>query len=203
MNPALREPFFDAADAHTCWIGLREPNPLSERWIGQRGYTPKMMDCKAKTADNPTHRLAGLVVDPTRCPDAFRTESLAAAKHTWKEKFLKNGVLPIGFEVSKLATERGLVRYKGQAIYADFDLMAINRANENGDFVPTSESEETALFNLVAPMLNAQFGVDMVQHGAEFMWTGGVGARESEYVYWFGPGRRFRVAPSSMPHGGH
>ena len=35
------------------------------------------------------------------------------------------------------------------------------------------------------------------------MWTGGVGARELEWVFWFGPGRRFHRGPSSMPRGSH
>ena len=43
----------------------------------------------------------------------------------------------------------------------------------------------------------------MVQYPTEFMWDQGVGAREFEYVLWFGPGRRFNRGASSMPKGGH
>jgi hypothetical protein len=43
------------------------------RFVGQGGYTPKRIDCKAKTADVdlPPYQLAGLVVDPRVHPTAF------------------------------------------------------------------------------------------------------------------------------------
>lgn len=203
MLQGLKDVFFDAAERHQCWIGLREPNPLAERWIGRSGYTPKMEACKAKTADNSRHEFAGLVVDPILCKNAFKPETVKAAQETWKNKFLKGDMLPVGFTRDTKGSQKGLVKYNGQAIYADFDLMAVNRSNENGDFVPTTLQEETDLFNAIAPLLNKGFGSQMIQHGAEFMWEGGVGARESEYVYWFGPGRRFQVGTSSMPKAGH
>jgi hypothetical protein len=203
MRPDHKEIFFQAADKFTCWIGLREPNPLADKWIGRAGYAPKMEACKAKTADNPAHRFGGLVTDPTRCPEAFRPESHKAAVETWEKKFLVHGRLPAGFTRPESGPEAGLVRYHGQAIYADFDLMAINKASAKGEFLPTTLAEQQALFAEVGPFLNAGFRAEMIQHGAEFMWDKGVGARESEFVYWFGPGRKFFVGPSSMPKGGH
>src|SRR5712691_4759840 len=97
MRPDHAQVFFDAARQCTCWIGLREPNPLADRWIGRPGYIPKGENCKAKTADNPTFPFAGLVVDPTTRPEAFEAETLAAAVDTWNHKFLKGGHLPGGF----------------------------------------------------------------------------------------------------------
>src|SRR2546421_47797 len=97
MRETYKNAFFDAAQSYTCWMGVREPNPLSEQWIGRACYTPKMEACKAKSADNETHRLAGLVVNPVACGDAFRPESRAAAVDTWEHKFLVGGHLPPAF----------------------------------------------------------------------------------------------------------
>jgi hypothetical protein len=194
---------FDAAQKFSCWIGLREPNDLSAKWIGLRGYTPKGEDCKAKTADNPAHKFAGLVVDPKLCPAAFKTGTVATAVETWEEKFLVNGRLPGGYARAEGGPEIGLVRFNGLAIYADFDLMAICNSNVKGEFLPTTNADEEKLFAQVEPVLNRGFGAKLIQHGAEFMWEGGVGARELEYVLWFGPGQKFKRDVSSMPKGGH
>ena len=203
MQEKHKNVFFAAADQFTCWIGLREPNELSGKWIGLPGYEPKGESCKAKTADSPTHRFGGLVVDPVLCPEAFKVESRQAAIKTWQQKFLNAGRLPAGFARAESGPDRGLVKHNGLGIYAAFDLMAINRSNSNGDFVPTSLAEQKALFASVEPVLNLGLGAQLIQHGAEFMWDKGLGARESEWVLWFGPGRRFRQIMSSMPAGGH
>jgi hypothetical protein len=198
MLQKYRDVFFDAAERFTCWIGLREPNPLSEKWIGLPGCVPKGENCKAKSADNPSHRFAGLVADPNTAPDAFTEANLKVAKKTW-EKFAHHGKLPIGFAVIGSGPEAGLLTFNGQRIHADFDLMAINKANRAGDFLFTTYEEQVALYEQVEPVLNAGFRTKMIQHGAEFMWKGGLGARESEFVHWFGPGRRFKIGASSMP----
>jgi len=198
-----KEVFFHAAQKYTCWIALREPNPLSDQWVGSPGGIPKSMDCKAKTADNPAWRFGGLVVDPTVCPQGFHRQTLEEAMRTWKEKFLHGNRLPGGFSVVDRGTDKGVVRKNGSRIFADFDLMLINRANEKGEILFTSEAEQEVLFASVQPAINQGLGVPMIQHGAEFMWKGGVGARESESVFFFGPGRRFKVEHSSMPKGGH
>ena len=203
MQEKHKNVFFSAADKFTCWIGLREPNELSGKWIGLPNHEPKGETCKAKSADNGNHRFGGLVVDPVLCPEAFRPDSLPAAIKTWKQKFLIGGRLPDGFARAEHGMERGLLKHNGNAIYADFDLMAINRSNFQGDFLPTSLSEQQSLFASVEPVLNLGLGAKLIQHGAEFMWDKGLGARESEWVLWFGPGRRFRQVMSSMPQAGH
>jgi hypothetical protein len=203
MRQTHKDAFFDAADGFTCWIGLREPNPLAERWIGRAGYTPKPLACKAKTADRANHRLGGLVVDPTLCPDAFESRTLGEAMETWTRKFLVAGRLPAGFTRVESGHERGLVRHQGAAIYADFDLMALLRSNADAEFLHTTPPEQKQLFDKIVPVLNRALGAPLIQHGAEFMWDQGVGARASEFVLWFGPGRRFERWPSSMPKGGH
>jgi hypothetical protein len=97
MRETHEEVFFNAAHQYTCWIGLRQPNALADQWIGRARYQPNGEACKAKTADNPVHRFGGLVVDPTRCPAAFKPETLRTAIETWQTKFLIGGRLPINF----------------------------------------------------------------------------------------------------------
>lgn len=198
-----REVFFTVAAEKNCWIGLREPNPLSEKWFGRPGCVPKDMQCKAKTADNPNFEYSGLVANPETRPEAFTSATLESAKKTWS-KFLVAGQLPLGWTCVVDSVERGLVKNpQGSFLFADYDLMAICRANAMGEMLFTSNDEATKLSSAARGRLNELFkrivGVEMIQHGSEFEWAGGVGARESELVYWFGPGRRFHVGTSSMP----
>jgi len=203
MRPDHMEVFYKAAAECACWIGVREPNPLADRWIGRPGYIPKAANCKAKTSDNPTFALAGLVVDPTMRPEAFKPNTLASAVDTWKNKFLIGDRLPPGFTCIPAGSERGLVKYSGSAIFADYDLMAISRSSQEGEMLFTTDAQQKELFAKVEPLLRQGLRLPMIQHGTEFMWTGGVGAREFEWVLWFGPGHRFNRGQSSMPHGGH
>ena len=201
MRTAHEQVFFDVADQLTCWIGVREPNPLSDRWIDWPGGVPKPLECRAKTADNPLFRFSGLVVDPTLCPEGFK--DVGGATATWNDNFLEAGRLPPAFTRGEHEPERGLVRLRGSLLFADYDLMAICRATEDGDFLITSEGFQGE----VQATINDGLGVPRIQHGAEMMYKK-VGARELEDVLWFGPGRRFNVWPSSMPRpheegGGH
>ena len=41
MRPDHKEAFFRVANDVSCWIGLREPNPLTDKWIGRAQHTPK------------------------------------------------------------------------------------------------------------------------------------------------------------------
>ena len=114
MRDEHRDVFFKTADRCRCWIGVREPNALADNWIGKAGYVPKGLNCKAKTADNPSFRFAGLVVDPTQWPAAFKKETLAEARETWTKKFLKGGHVPPGFTSAPSGPERGVVKYGGR-----------------------------------------------------------------------------------------
>ncbi|RDB05100.1 hypothetical protein [Runella aurantiaca] len=193
-----KEAFFKVADMLNCWIGLREPNPLADQWIGRVGYIAKGERCKAKTADNPSFRFAGLVTDPTLCPEAFTQATLTDALEKWK-KFTFNNQLPSGFTRVESGSEKGLVKYEGAAIHADFDLMSINVADKNGHIGFTTRNDAHSLFIKAQPLLNHFFGSALIMHGSEFDWDGGIGARESEYVFYFGPKRQFKQTLSSMP----
>ena len=199
MRLSHKNVFWKVTHRNMCWIVLREPNVLSEKWIGKPGHEPKALTCKAKSADNSGHKFSGLVVDPTKCPDAFTIKSRQAAIDTWKNKFLNGGRLPGAYT----CTDDGLVKHNGNSIYADFDLMSLSNSNNKGEFLFTTFDELKALFDIVKPAINRGLGVPMIQHGPEFLYMEGVGARVSEYVLFFGPGRRLKYMPSSMPGGGH
>jgi hypothetical protein len=207
MRDEHKQIFLMAATKFQCWIGLREPNPLSEQWIGKSVDSfrcqPKGVECKAKTADNLDHVYGGLVLDPFLCPGGFKRETLDAAQSKWKTDFLKGNSMPVNFYCIKDGKLKGLVRYYDSVLYADYDLMNIVKSNSKGEWVFTENYEETRLFNSIKPLLNRELGEPLIQHGTEFMYNEGVGARESELVYWFGPGGRFQIHGSSMPKGGH
>jgi hypothetical protein len=64
--------FSAAAVRFKVWILVRRSNVAAKQYIGEPKYTPKRLDCKAKTADRDTEvpglgtkKTAGLVVDPT------------------------------------------------------------------------------------------------------------------------------------------
>lgn len=185
--------FKSVAANHTCWIGLREPNPLGDKWIGRPNHVPKPLTCKAKTATNSNHRYGGLVVSPIMCPDAFSRPKLDKAKESWQDNFLVGGRLPAGFGL----TENGLVTIRGARIHPDYDLMSVVRSGERDEMIFTTHAEAEAMFDDVQWAINSDLGIDMIQHGAEFMWTGGIGAADFEYVLWFGPNGKFRRCPSS------
>jgi hypothetical protein len=60
--------FAQAARQFKVWILVRRTNPKSLQYVALPGYTPKRIDCKAKTADKDvsSYKLAGLVVDPEK-----------------------------------------------------------------------------------------------------------------------------------------
>lgn len=198
MTGQHRDVLFRVADAHRCWIGVREPNELADRWIASGTCVPKPVACKAKTADDPAFPYGGLVVDPTTRSEGFLLLTRIRALRKWRA-FTQWG-LPAGYTVTPQGRERGLVRYMGRPIFADYDLMALVRSNDSGERLHTPDDQIRALFARVGPALNEGFGVPMIQHGPEFDPDyEGLGAGEREWVLWFGPGRRFERHESSMP----
>jgi hypothetical protein len=77
--------FLEAARQFQIWILVRRTNRASLEYVGRPGYTPKRIDCKAKTADIDIapYRLAGLVVDPGIHPKAFKPGKAAKAADCW------------------------------------------------------------------------------------------------------------------------
>src|SRR5579875_3523307 len=85
MRPQDKTVFLEAARLFQSWILVRRPNPASLEYVGLRGYTPKPIDCKAKTADADVrpHKLAGLVIDPRIHANAFSAAKREKARHAW------------------------------------------------------------------------------------------------------------------------
>jgi hypothetical protein len=70
MRPQDAGVFAMAARVYSVYIAVRRTNEEALQYIGQKGYVPKRLDCKAKTADfdaiinGSVYKTAGLVVDP-------------------------------------------------------------------------------------------------------------------------------------------
>lgn len=85
--------FQAAAARYKVWILVRKSNSAAKQYIGVKGYSPKRLDCKAKTAKNDVDlpgglgkkRTAGLVVNPTikGILDAF--DNPAEALEYWQK----------------------------------------------------------------------------------------------------------------------
>jgi hypothetical protein len=90
------------ARMHGLYVVVRRTNPASLRYIGKEGYTPKLIDCKAKTAKHNVvyagreYETAGLVIDcqvyEELLPDAFGAEKAGKARTEW-DKFVATGKL--------------------------------------------------------------------------------------------------------------
>jgi len=199
MISSHMDAFFIVADRLNCLIGLRQPNILSDKWIGKPGYIPKSDKCKAKTANNPDFELGGLVINPFQLPEGFLSEYLPGAKEKWNTDFFKDGKLPPGFSCEEKGPEKGLVKYNGSAIHSDYDLMYVNRIDKFGKKVFMGFAEQNELAVKVQSLLNIYLGIPMIQHGAEMGWKGGVGAAEREMIFSFGPGRAFTSLSSHVP----
>src|SRR5579864_7901643 len=52
--------FKAAAKLYNVWILVRESNPAARQYIGVKGYSPKRLDCKAKTAKRDVELSGGL-----------------------------------------------------------------------------------------------------------------------------------------------
>lgn len=148
-------PVFQAAAVQKkVWILVRATNPKSLEYVGRKGYTPKPVDCKPKTADAPGHDAMGLVADPFVIPDAFKPGKRIKAQELWRRnaRFLKlplpkglralpdlktkklaaanNVVLPspprMGYAVDPDPGPRfGCLRLNGDYLHGDYDLYDI------------------------------------------------------------------------------
>jgi len=154
MPPKHVEAFKRAAVHFKVWILVRRGNSASLEWIGKRGYTPKPLDCKAKTADRnvESFRCAGLVASPILMPAGFTPSKLQSALEEWP-KFLpllytfdpKNPRSNLDadkagkhytLQLDKSDKHYGCVMYKpvfraqAEFIHADYDLYAVVPADD-------------------------------------------------------------------------
>jgi hypothetical protein len=159
------EAFQRAAGYFKVWILVRRGNEKSRKWIGQFGYIPKLLDCKAKTTDRevPGRECAGLVASPELLRGAFSSNKWSKAKEEW-DKFVPHLYFfdpqnPKGNLAADKAGKHytiqldtghkhyGCVMYKpvfraqAEYIHADYDLYAIvPAANPSANVFVSEES---------------------------------------------------------------
>ena len=149
MPPKHVEAFQRTAGHFKVWILVRRGNPASLKWIGQFGYMPKPLDCKAKTAEKDVEQIqcAGLVVSPELLPAAFSPDKLHKALGEWPKFSPLLYTFDPANPQANLAADRtgkrytiqtdrtnkhyGCVMYKpvfraeAEYIHADYDLYAV------------------------------------------------------------------------------
>ncbi|MCC6361916.1 MAG: hypothetical protein IT165_00235 [Bryobacterales bacterium] len=178
MRPSDKRIFLEAAAHFQVWILVRRTNPASLRYVGQAGYTPKRIDCKAKTADadNPPYTLAGLVVDPRIHPRAFKPGKEAKALAAWKSMEPLIGRTYMVDE-DKNSKHYGCLRLDGNYIHGDYDLydiIDISQPHRNLAAVETLHGQphrRGAKLLAVQKYVNERMGAPMVQHGGEAQYA--------------------------------
>lgn len=220
IDPRHTRVFLLAAKHYDVFILVRAANPQAFRFYGVNGYQPKRLDIKAKTAkiDIGRYQLAGLVVDPTIHPNAFGGRDMGGVMRNWQETLpvvytptagQPRTYLPGGkfYMVESDQNHKhygalylchgGLTTAK-RYICGDYDLYAIVPAkNPNShEFVVEQRLNQvharTPEFVDVQNFLNRNFGLPLVQHGAQESYL----AHQDEPILAFEPGGQFLVLPN-------
>jgi hypothetical protein len=180
MRPQDKVVFAAAAVSPTikCWILVRRTNPQSLQYIGLPHFTPKRIDCKAKTADE--GKFAGLVVSPEVHPDAFSESKREKAITSWeqfRDEVLNAPGSSYSVDLDPASDYHGCITIDKQYIHGDYDLYDVidpNHARHN------LAAHETLLgqahrrgpkFFAVQEFINSRIGVPMVQHGGEAQYA--------------------------------
>lgn len=185
MRPQDKLVFASAAQRFSVWILVRRTNPASLKYVGRGGYTPKPIDCKAKTADCDVgaYRLAGLVVDPNRWPEAYSSRRREDALKNWADFAEAQGLgsdSPGGrYDVDEdpRSPHCGCVRLEGSYVHGDYDLYDIilpEHPRGNLAAVETLHGARHLRGPRVIPVMefiNRNIGVPMVQHGGEMQYA--------------------------------
>jgi hypothetical protein len=156
------------------WILVRRTNPESLKYIGRKGFVPKPIDCKPKTADKGPH--AGLVVSPEIHTDAFNDEKSVEAVSCWEE--FKSTVLTASgrsYSVDDDPTSLwyGCVLLGYDKIYGDYDLYDVvdpAQARRNFALVDTMHGQlhmRSPYLYKVMDWINHRIGAPVVQHSGE------------------------------------
>ncbi len=184
MRPEDKLAFAEAARSIGVWILVRRTKRDALQYIGRAGYTPKPIDCKAKTADKDVgrYRLAGLVTSPRVHQEAFSAEKRADVMRNWEEferQHLQRPGGAAGYEVESNANSQhyGGVKLRGAYVHADYDLYDIilpDQAHRNLAAVETllgQPHRRGPKFFEVQRFINGRIGSDVVQHGGEAQYT--------------------------------
>jgi hypothetical protein len=183
--------FLAAAREFHAWILVRRTNEASLQYIGKPGFTPKPIDCKAKTADFGLN--AGLVVQPSANGREFQGKRAGEAQEEWIKfaqplGFLsKSNVVALRYRIDdEKGTRPGAVQYRGADtgnqwcyLHGDYDLYDIIPVEEDG----TSKANLAVVgekagqlhnyghyFDRVAQFLNSRIGVPMIQHAGHIQY---------------------------------
>lgn len=195
---------FLAAAAHVpCWIIVRPSNCRSDFYLPATNCEAKPLSCKAKTANNYDHKLAGLVVSPKMVKEAFRTESLKGVLKQWEKQEEKIADSNSGYRVVQNGDFQGCLTHHGRYLHSDYDLLAVipldadhkPRPNDPSSIpraVENADGEVHFLSPVVAEVMqyfNSRVPRPLVRHGADFddmaAYRPGI-----ELCDWFGPGGR-------------
>ncbi len=178
MRPQDKSIFLEAANAFQVWILVRRTNRASLDYIGKPGYTPKRIDCKAKTADidRPPYKLAGLVVDASLHSKAFKPDKTQKAKDAWAAmKPLLGSVYTV--DTDPKSRHYGCVLLQGCYIHGDYDLydvIDVTQAHRNLALVGTLLGQPHRRGPKVLDVqkfINSRIGSPMVQHGGEAQYA--------------------------------
>lgn len=197
MRFEVQQVFLRAAQEHSCWIGIPEPDPLATEWIGRAGYLPKSESCFAPTSDNPDFAFAGLVASPILRPEAFLPETRSGAVDDWQE-FEREGQLPPGYTLICEGGATGLVTFCRSFLYPSIEIVTIYRSNLQGEFIATTEQEREQLFSSAARSINRSLGTTVILQESQLLVKQGIRPVEIPCILWFGPGRRFQRQPGAM-----
>jgi len=166
--------FLEAASKFQVWILVRRTNVASLQYIGRAGYTPKRINCKAKTADVDVapYKLAGLVVDPTIHPNAFQADKKFSAERLWMEmKPIIGTVYKV--DLNKQSRHYGCLMFNNSYIHGDYDLydiIDVALAHRNLALVETLLGQPHVRgykVSQVQEFINSRIGTPMIQHGGE------------------------------------
>ena len=206
MRPQDAAVFAMAARVYSVYIAVRRTNEEALQYIGQKGYVPKRLDCKAKTADfdaiinGSVYKTAGLVVDPHVVGAvAYTAGKYTKALNEW-EKFRSHlapagadGRLPLYLPPDRSYTVQmdpssvhyGCVmlspyglRTNAHYVHGDYDLYAI---------VPTGDKASNVFVE------EERLGQKHVR-GKELLDRVGVGHQAAKYPAQLSGGQQQRVA---------
>lgn len=190
MRRQDKQVFLQAARHFSSWLLVRRTNRDSLPYIGLPGYTPKPIDCKAKTADKNvgSYVPAGLVADPTIHPLAFEGEKAHKAARIWTEMKAHFGS-KYSVETNTKHKHYGCLKCEGKFLHGDYDLKDIvdtKAPTRNLALVDTlldTPHRWGAKFWDIQSFINTRIGSPMVQHGAEAQYAG----HAAEAIDVFGP----------------
>lgn len=193
MREADKQKFAMAASALKYWILVRQINPASTGYFGKEGFTPKPIDCKAKTADLGPH--AGLVVEfpasDTAARQIFAEGKLEEARKCWQE-FAEG---PLRDPARGYAVERknksylGCVTLGGAYIYGDYDLYDVvdpAQARRNLAVVDSLHGQlhlRGPYHHRAMNYINKLFGFPVIQHSGEAQYKD----HTNQFIDVFGP----------------